>query len=146
MELQTIGSKVLRDKAKRVANIDDTIRHLCFNMAKTMREKNGIGIAAPQVGVSKRIIIVDDNGNDWILINPEIVWLSDLLIDFEEGCLSVPGVFDNVKRPESIKVKYRNAKGKPILEKVDGLLARIVQHEIDHLDGVLFVDYLKKKE
>lgn len=146
MELQTIGSKVLREKAKRVANIDDTIRYLCFNMAKTMRENNGIGIAAPQVGVSKRIIIVDNKGKDWILINPEIVWESDALVDFEEGCLSVPGVFDNVKRPESIKIKYRNAKGKPIFEKVDGLLSRIVQHEIDHLDGVLFVDYLKEKE
>lgn len=146
MELQTIGSKVLRDKAKRVANIDDSIRTLCFNMAKIMREKNGIGIAAPQVGVSKRIIIVDNNGQDWILINPEIVWTSDLLVDFEEGCLSVPGVFDNVKRSDSIKIKYRNAKGKPVCEKLDGLLARVVQHEIDHLDGVLFVDYLENKE
>ena len=146
MELQTIGSKVLRDKAKRVANIDDAMRSLCFNMAKTMRERNGIGIAAPQVGVSKRIIIVDNNGQDWILFNPEIVWSSDILVDFNEGCLSVPGVFDDVKRPDSIKVKYRNSKGKPVCEKIDGLLARIVQHEIDHLDGVLFVDYLKQKE
>lgn len=145
MELQTIGSKILRDKAKRVANIDDAIRSLCFNMAKIMREKNGIGIAAPQVGVSKRIIIVNNNGQDWILINPEIVWSSDMLVDFEEGCLSVPGVFDNIRRPDSIKIKYRNAKGKPVCEKIDGLLARIVQHEIDHLEGVLFVDYLENK-
>lgn len=146
MELQTIGSKILRDKAKRVANIDDTIRSFCFNMAKIMREKNGIGIAAPQVGVSKRIIIIDNNGEDWILINPEIIWVSDLLIDFEEGCLSVPGVFDNIKRPDSIKIKYRNLKGKPVCEKINGLLARVVQHEIDHLEGVLFVDYLGNKE
>jgi len=146
MELQTIGSKILREKAKRVANIDDVFRCTCYNMAKVMREKNGIGIAAPQVGLNKRVIVVDKNGNDWFLINPEITWTSDILVNFEEGCLSVPGVFDNVKRPESIKVKYRTLKGKPIFEKVDGLLARIVQHEIDHLDGVLFVDYLENKE
>ena len=146
MELQTIGSKILREKSKRVSSIDDTLRSFCFSMAKIMREKNGIGISAPQVGLNKRIIIVDKNGQDWILINPEIVWSSDLIIDFKEGCLSVPGVFDNVKRPESIKIKYRNAKGKPVLETINGLMARVVQHEIDHLDGILFVDYLEKEE
>lgn len=146
MELQTIGSNILREKSKRVANIDDTLRTLCCSMAKVMREYKGIGISAPQVGLNKRIIIVDKDGQDWILINPEITWSSDLLVDFEEGCLSVPGVFDNIKRPESIKIKYRNAKGKPTVETISGLMARVVQHEIDHLDGILFVDYLEKKE
>ena len=146
MELQKIGSKVLREKSKRVSNIDDTLRSFCYSMAKVMREQNGIGISAPQVGLNKRIIIVDKEGQDWILINPEFVWSSDLVVDFEEGCFSVPGVFDNVKRPESIKIKYRNAKGKPVLETINGLMARVVQHEIDHLDGILFVDYLEKEE
>ena len=146
MELQTIGSRVLRYKSKRVANVDDALRSFCCNLAKIMREKNGIGLSAPQVGLNKRIIIIDKVGEDWVLINPEILWKSENLIEFEEGCLSVPGEFDNVKRPESIKIKYRNLKGKPVIEIIDGLMARVVQHEIDHLDGILFVDYLEKKE
>jgi peptide deformylase len=146
MELQTIGSKVLKLKSKRVANVDDTLRNFCHSMAKIMREKNGIGLSAPQVGVNKRIIIIDRSGENWVLINPEIIWFSDKIVDFEEGCLSVPDVFENVKRPESIKVKYRNLKGKPVIEIVDGLMARVVQHEIDHLDGILFIDYLEGKE
>lgn len=146
MELHKIGSKVLREKSKRVANVDDTLRTFCSSMAKVMRENKGIGISAPQVGVSKRIIIVDKNGQDWILINPEIIWKSDIFVEFEEGCLSVPGVFNNIIRPHEIKIKYRNLKGKPVCEKIDGLLSRVVQHEIDHLEGVLFVDYLENKE
>lgn len=146
MEFQTIGSKVLRYKSKRVANVDDALRNFCCNLAKIMREKNGIGLSAPQVGLNKRIIIIDKVGEDWVLINPEVLWKSEDLIEFEEGCLSVPGEFDNVKRPESIKIKYRNLKGKPVIEIIDGLMARVVQHEIDHLDGILFVDHLEKKE
>lgn len=146
MELQTIGSRVLRYKSKRVANVDDALRSFCCNLAKIMRDKNGIGLSAPQVGLNKRIIVIDKVGENWVLINPEILWKSENSIEFEEGCLSVPGEFDNVKRPESIKIKYRNLKGKPVIEIIDGLMARVVQHEIDHLDGILFVDYLEKKE
>lgn len=142
MELQTIGSKVLRRVATRVAKVDDTIRCLAFSMSKVMNEQRGVGIAAPQVGISKRIIIIDDNGNEVVMVNPEIVWMSSEVSLSEEGCLSCPNTFGQVLRSNQVKVKFRNLKGKPCVEVYNDLSARIVQHEIDHLNGILFVDHL----
>jgi peptide deformylase len=141
MEILTVGDKTLRKKAKRVSNVDDTIRNLCASLVKTMYENNGVGLAAPQVGILKRIIVVDITGKPLILINPEISFMSDDRIKMDEGCLSVPGNFKEIDRPRTIVVRYRDTKGRYNLEKYDGLTSRIIQHEVDHLDGVLMIDH-----
>lgn len=141
MEILTIGDKTLRKKAKRVSNVDDTIRNLCAAMVKTMYDNDGIGLAAPQVGILKRIIVIDIGDKPLILINPEISFKSEDVGKMEEGCLSVPGDFKEIDRPNTIMVRYRDTKGRYHLDKYDGLTARIIQHEVDHLDGILMVDY-----
>lgn len=139
LTIRTIGDKVLKQKAKRVAHIDDTLRNLLAGMVDCMYENNGIGLAAPQVGILKQIIIVDNNGIPIIMINPEITEFSKETVLMNEGCLSVPGVFENISRPSWVRVKYRDTKGRYQHLKYDGLTARIIQHEVDHLFGKLFV-------
>jgi peptide deformylase len=132
--------KELRKKSKRVANIDDTCRNVCVMLIDCMYANQGIGLAAPQVGIHKRIIIVDDNGYPLTLINPEITATSSNKVTLNEGCLSVPEHYEDKERPESITVKYRNLKGRTVKQTFIGLLSRIIQHEIDHLDGIIFTD------
>lgn len=139
-EIRTIGDKVLTQKSKRVSHVDDSIRNLCAKMCNIMYNSEGVGLAAPQIGVSKRIIVIDDNKTPIIFINPEITYFSENSIEMEEGCLSIPNEFKKISRPESVKVKYRDTKGKPNIRTFKGLLARIIQHEIDHLDGILMVE------
>ena len=134
--IRTLGDKVLAQKAKRVANIDDTIRNFCASMVDTMIKNEGIGLAANQVGVLKRIIVVSDEGNIKVFINPEITNFSEEKVSFEEGCLSIPETFLTIIRSENIMVKYRDLKGKPRMERYSGLTARVIQHEVDHLDGI----------
>lgn len=136
LTIRTLGDKVLTQKAKRVASIDDTIRNFCASMIDTMIKSDGIGLAANQVGVLKRIIVVSDEGNIKVFINPEITNFSEEKVPFEEGCLSLPQTFLTITRSENIMVKYRDLKGKPRMEKYSGLTARIIQHEVDHLDGI----------
>lgn len=136
LTIRTLGDKVLTQKAKRVASIDDTIRNFCASMIDTMIKSDGIGLAANQVGVLKRIIVVSDDGNIKVMINPEITYFSEEKVPFEEGCLSLPETFLSITRSENIMVKYRDLKGKPRIEKYCGLTARIIQHEVDHLDGI----------
>ena len=136
LTIRTLGDKVLSQKAKRVANIDDTLRTFCASMVDTMLQSEGIGLAANQVGVLKRIIIVSDEGNIRIMINPEIVAFSENKCMMEEGCLSIPETYLSINRSETIKVKYRDLKGNPHFETYSGLTARIIQPEIDHLDGI----------
>jgi peptide deformylase len=136
MEIKQLGDKVLTQKAKRVSRIDDTIRNMCVSMMNTMLENNGVGLSGNQVGILKRIIIVLDNNKPKVMINPEIMEFSNNLCDFDEGCLSIPNTFISIRRPESIKVKYRDMKGKPHFESYSGLLSRVIQHEVDHLDGI----------
>ncbi len=136
MEIKQLGDKVLTQKAKRVSRIDDTIRNMCVSMMNTMLENNGVGLSGNQVGILKRIIIVLDNNKPKVMINPEIMEFSNSLCDFDEGCLSIPNTFISIRRPESIKVKYRDMKGKPHFESYSGLLSRVIQHEVDHLDGI----------
>ena len=136
LTIRTLGDKVLAQKAKRVASIDDTIRNLCASMIDTMIKSGGIGLAANQVGILKRIIVVSDEGNIKVFINPEITNFSEEKVSFEEGCLSLPQTFLTITRSENIMVKYRDLKGKPRMEKYSGLTARIIQHEVDHLDGI----------
>lgn len=131
--------KELRIKSKRVANIDDTCRMVCAMLIDCMYDNKGVGLSAPQVGIHKRIIVVDA-GTPLVLINPEVTDTSPNMITSEEGCLSVPGHYQDKERYEWITVKYRNLKGRPVKETFTGLISKIIQHEMDHLDGILFTD------
>ncbi|WP_017327897.1 peptide deformylase [Synechococcus sp. PCC 7336] len=145
LNIHTLGDRVLRQPAKRVSKIDNSIRDLARQMLQTMYSSDGIGLAAPQVGIHKRLIVVDCKPDDpkaepLVLINPQILEHSDDAVLGEEGCLSIPEVFLNVKRPTRITVTYKDERGRPHRLKTDGLLARVIQHEIDHLNGIVFVD------
>jgi len=133
--------------ASPVVEVDDRIRKLVRDMAETMYAAPGVGLAATQVDVHERVVVIDisESGDDLlVLINPEIIWKSDDTKVHEEGCLSVPEEFDEVERAASIKVRALDQQGKPFEFETDGLLAVCVQHEIDHLDGKVFVEYLSK--
>lgn len=134
-----IGDEVLREKAKPVKEITPNIIKLLDNMADTMYEANGVGLAAPQIGVSKRVIVIDIGEGLIELINPEIVEASGNAVD-TEGCLSVPGMIGEVARADRLVVKGLNRQAEAVTYKAKGWLARAFQHEIDHLEGVVFVD------
>lgn len=140
MELILEGDKILRKKAKRVDKIDDKIRNIAASMIEVMNNSNGVGISGNQVGILKRIIVVKINDQDKVMINPEIIFISDETCKDNEGCLSFPEQFFEISRPSSVTVKYRNLSGHPHLETHEGLPARIISHEIDHLDGIVFTD------
>ncbi|MGB0563138.1 MAG: peptide deformylase [Spirulinaceae cyanobacterium] len=145
LDLHYLGDRVLRQGAKRVAKVDDSIRKLAREMLQTMYSSNGIGLAAPQVAVNKQVIVIDHQPDEaanepLILVNPKIIRASKGLCTAEEGCLSIPSVFLDVVRPQAIEVSYKDENGRPQKRRVDGLLARVIQHEMDHLEGVLFVD------
>ncbi len=138
---------VLKATAKPVETVDDELRQLMDDMLETMYEAPGIGLAAPQVGVSKRVIVMDIAREDepkapLFMANPELVWVSDEDSTYEEGCLSVPEHYADVVRPAEIRVKYLDRDGKAQELKADGLLATVIQHEMDHLEGILFIDHL----
>jgi peptide deformylase len=136
----------LHKVAKPVDPVDDSIRRLVRDMAETMYAAPGIGLAATQVDVHKRVIVIDASDTRdqlVVLINPEIV-ARDGEQECEEGCLSVPGVYDVVKRAEKVKVRALNAAGEPFELEADGLLAVCIQHEMDHLEGKVFVEYLSR--
>ena len=136
----------LHTVAAPVARVDDEIRKLVADMAETMYEAPGIGLAATQVDVHRRIVVIDvseDKSGLMALINPEILERSGEQV-CEEGCLSVPGIYEKVSRAERVKVRALNEKGEPFEFEADGLLAVCVQHEIDHLDGKVFVEYLSQ--
>ncbi|HET8806896.1 MAG TPA: peptide deformylase [Methylophaga sp.] len=134
----------LRNKALPVETVDDEIRQLAHDMLETMYQAPGIGLAATQVNVLKRVIVIDisdDNSDPLILVNPELVQTEGER-EFQEGCLSVPEAYEMVTRADTIRFKALDLDGKPFEQSAEGLLATCVQHEIDHLDGKLFVDYL----
>jgi peptide deformylase len=136
----------LRKKTRKVENFKDPVLEgLVFEMLKTMEVEKGIGLAAPQVGSDLRICVARVDNSPYILINPEIKSYSRKKEIFEEGCLSFPGKFFPVERPIRVKIKARDTAGKKIKIKADGLLARVLQHEIDHLDGVLVIDRALKQ-
>ena len=149
LEMKLCGDLVLREKCDVVENITPDILHTLDEMVQMMREQNGVGLAAPQVNITKRFLVMMNPDTDEVfkMINPVITKKSDKLCTMEEGCLSVLGpddlpVFADVSRPESVEVEWTDENGKPMAAKMSGLPARIVQHETDHLDGVLFIDYL----
>jgi peptide deformylase len=143
LRIEYLGSPVLRERATEVVEIDERIRLLIDDMFRTMYGEEGIGLAAPQVGVSKRVIVVDlrDEGTTPLaLVNPRIVESSTQRAKAEEGCLSIPGVAAPVERPVSVVVEGLDRDGYPVRIEADGLLARCLQHEVDHIDGILFID------
>ncbi|MCG8515119.1 MAG: peptide deformylase [Halanaerobiales bacterium] len=142
LKIRKVGDPVLRSKAKEVVKLNAQVIDLLDNMAETMYKAPGAGLAAPQVGVLQRIIVVDVNDENGLieLINPEIIRTSEEQTVLEEGCLSIPGAAYNVIRARQVKVKGLDRKGREIIIEAEGYLARALQHEIDHLDGVLLID------
>ena len=141
--IRKIGDDILRKNCRAVDVIDDKIITLLDDMADTMREADGAGLAAPQVGVLKRVVVIDVGEGLIELINPEIVATEGSVID-AEGCLSVPGKWGTVIRPEKVTVKALNRSGEEIVLTGEGMLAKAFCHELDHLDGVLFVDKVEE--
>ncbi len=141
--IRIYGEKVLREKAKKVEKLDEYILETLDNMVETMKDAGGVGLAGPQIGVGLTIFVLGVEGVIRKVINPEILYLSKELVEREEGCLSIPGVYKKLERPNVVRVKYLNEKGKVVEEEVDGLLSRAFQHEYDHLVGELFVDKLE---
>ena len=140
----THKDKILRGKAKRVGRIDDYVKRLIDDMIETMRAAPGVGLAAPQVGVALRVIVVEYEDALYSVVNPEVVKSSGEITD-EEGCLSAPNWQGPVSRAASVLVKGRDRNGKEVRIKAEGWLARIFQHEVDHLDGVLYVDRMEPR-
>ena len=145
LEIHTLGSRVLRTPARRISKVDEGLRDLARDMLHSMYTAKGIGLAAPQVGVHKQLLVIDLDLEEAstppvVLINPEITATSASICTYEEGCLSIPKVYLEVVRPSTIEVSFRDEQGRPRRLKADGLLARCIQHEMDHLQGVLFVD------
>lgn len=137
----------LHTVAQRVSVVDDRIRKLVADMAETMYKAPGIGLAATQVNVHERVVVIDVTETHdalQVFINPEIIARSDTMQVYEEGCLSIPGIYDKVERPDAVTVTALDLDGKPFTLEADGLLAVCIQHEIDHLDGTLFIQHLSR--
>ena len=143
-----IPDPVLREVAAPVGEVTDGVRRLLDDMVETMYDAPGIGLAAPQVNVSERLIVMDCGADDapelYKMINPEIIARSDDTAILEEGCLSIPEYYEEVERPARVRLRFTDLDGKLHEEDAEGLYATCIQHEIDHLNGVLFVDYLSK--
>ena len=143
LEIKKAGDPVLKQVCEEITKIDRRLRNFLDDMAETMYADDGVGIAAPQVGVAIRAAVVDvDKKNRYDLINPLITYREGSSVD-TEGCLSCPNLFGEVERAEKIKVEFTNRFGKRKVLEADGLLARCIQHELDHLDGQLFIDIAK---
>ncbi|MCX2724129.1 peptide deformylase [Roseibium salinum] len=145
----TIPDPVLRQVCAPVETVDDGIRALADDMLETMYEAPGIGLAASQIGILKRLFVLDVAKEDapkqpMVFINPKIVWASEDTSVYQEGCLSIPEYFEDVERPAEVTVQFQNREGAEQELKADGLLATCIQHELDHLNGKLFIDYLSK--
>jgi peptide deformylase len=139
----------LKKTSAPVAKVDDALRALMDDMLETMYAAPGIGLAAIQVGEPVRVIVMDLSRGDGpreprFFVNPQIVWASDETAPYEEGCLSVPEIYDEVERAAKVRVRYLGYDGKPVEEDAEGLYAVCIQHEIDHLNGVLFIDHLSR--
>ena len=157
LDIITIPDQILTQACAPVERVDDDLRALLDNMLETMYDAPGIGLAAPQIGILRRAVTIDVSRRDeddesdapvpknpLFMINPEIVWSSDEPSLYDEGCLSIPDYYAEIERPAEVIVKYTDREGRENELKADGILATCVQHEIDHLDGILFIDYLSK--
>lgn len=159
LQIVTLPDEGLRKKARPVTQFDTELQTLIDNMIETMRAANGVGLAAPQIGQSLQMAVIeslpktDDEGNEiensrelFVIVNPRIVWESRDVVDGIEGCLSIPGYLGEVERAYSVRVRAQDRHGKPLKLRLKGWTARIFQHEIDHLKGVLFIDKLTARE
>jgi peptide deformylase len=143
MDVLLLGDETLRAVAKPVAEINDEIRELIKDMLLTMEAQKGVGLAAPQVGKGIRLFVTHaEKDKPRAFINPQMVAMSEEIVEYEEGCLSIPGLYADVKRPRSVTVQAYNEKGRPFTLEATDFLARVIQHEYDHLDGKLFIDRL----
>lgn len=142
MSIRTYGDPVLRRPAETVGAIDSETRQICERMVEAMIRADGVGLAAPQIGISKRIIVLDVDGEFHVLVNPELIETSGETATFTEGCLSVPGVHADISRSEKATIAGTALDGSPVEITGEGVLARAIQHEIDHLNGHLFLDHL----
>ncbi len=148
-EIITAPDPLLREVSKPVERVDDALRALMDDMLESMYAANGIGLAAIQIGVPKRVIVMDlakedEEPQPRYFVNPEILDPAEELKPYEEGCLSVPDFFDEVERPATCTIKYLDYDGNDVVEKAEGMLAVCIQHEMDHLEGVLFIDHLSR--
>jgi peptide deformylase len=141
LDIRVLGDPILRQETTQVTTITDEIRRLAADMIETMHVAQGIGLAAPQVGRTERLTVVDVDEHKLVLINPEILH-TDGTAKAEEGCLSIPDIYGDVERPAQVRVRALDVNGDPLEIDADGLFARCLQHEIDHLHGKLFIDYL----
>lgn len=144
MELQIYGAKILRTvtTALEPEEINDDLRKILDDMVKTMRLANGVGLASTQVGIDRRYFVMEIDETVKKCINPEILEILDKNVSVDEGCLSIPGIFKKVSRPDKIKVKYLNEYGEEIIEEMQGLWAKAFQHETDHINGMMYIDRL----
>lgn len=159
LDIVSLPASILRQKTRPVTVFDDELQTLIDNMIETMREANGVGLAAPQINLPISLTVIeglpkeDDEGNEipdsrqlFAVVNPKIVWYSQDVDDGIEGCLSIPGYLGEVERPDAIRIRAQNRHGKKIKMRLTGWTARIFQHEIDHLNGVLYIDKLTAPE
>ncbi len=142
LEIRVLGDPILREETVPIADITDELRALAANMFETMYVAKGIGLAAPQIGRPERIAVVDVDQQPLVIINPEIVSADAKTAKAEEGCLSIPDIYGDVERPTGVRVRALDLEGTPFELEATELLARCLQHEIDHLHGKLFIDYL----
>ena len=150
LDIFTIGIedelKVLRAKSEPVKTIDKNLIDYMDHMVEAI-EGVGIGLAAPQVGRNERFFVVQiEKGEPFFFINPQIIGTSEELSSYEEGCLSIPGMYGDVKRPEAIQIQAWNRRGRPFTMEADGLMATVIQHEYDHLNGLMFIDHLSERK
>jgi peptide deformylase len=148
-DILVVPHPMLKQVSERVETVDDELRALMDDMLETMYAAPGIGLAAVQVGVPKRVIVMDlarpeEDKQPRYFVNPEILWASEETQPYEEGCLSVPEYYDEVERPARVKLRYLNYQGEQVEEDAEGMYAVCIQHEMDHLDGVLFIDHLSR--
>jgi len=148
-EILVVPDPRLKLVSEPVETVDDDLRALMDDMLQTMYDAPGIGLAAIQVGVAKRVIVMDLGRDETArepryFVNPEILWRSEETAPYEEGCLSVPEIYDEVERPAKVKLRYLNYQGEQVEEDAEGVFAVCIQHEMDHLQGVLFIDYLSR--
>ncbi|MCL2185813.1 MAG: peptide deformylase [Treponema sp.] len=143
MQVLTLGNELLRQKAEKIKVFDDELINLTKKMFEILKTDKGVGVAGPQLGVMKRIFVVHVEGDtERVFINPSILETSIKTAKYEEGCLSIPGIYSQVVRPETIKIQAWNEKGKPFTLEASGIVARVILHEYDHLEGVLFLDHV----
>jgi len=148
-EILVVPNPLLKQVSRPVERVDDEMRALMDDMLETMYAAPGIGLAAIQIGVPKRVIVMDlardgEPKQPRFFANPEILWRSEETAPYEEGCLSVPDIYEQVERPARVKLRYLNYQGEQIEEDAEGMFAVCIQHEMDHLDGVLFIDHLSR--